>query len=208
MALYLIGLGLADEKDISVKGLEIVKSCDLIYLESYTSLLQRSKECLEQFYGKKVFLAAREFTEQKTKKIKTILKLQLEAGKANPAPPVGTALGPHGINIQDFCRQFNDATKDMTGDVVPAEITIFEDRTFTFILKTPPAAALLKKAAGIEKGSGTVPKVKAGKVSREDVRKIAERKMTDLNANDIEAAEKIVMGTARSMGIDVEKKKR
>ena len=138
------------------------------------------------------------------KKIKTILKLQLEAGKANPAPPVGTALGPHGINIQDFCRQFNDATKDMTGDVVPAEITIFEDRTFTFILKTPPAAALLKKAAGIEKGSGTVPKVKAGKVSREDVRKIAERKMTDLNANDIEAAEKIVMGTARSMGIDVE----
>ena len=138
------------------------------------------------------------------KKIKTVLKLQLEAGKANPAPPVGTALGPHGINIQDFCRQFNDATKDMTGDVVPAEITIFEDRTFTFILKTPPAAALLKKAAGIEKGSGTVPKVKAGKVSRADVRKIAERKMTDLNANDIEAAEKIVMGTARSMGIDVE----
>ena len=138
------------------------------------------------------------------KKIKTILKLQLEAGKANPAPPVGTALGPHGINIQDFCRQFNDATKDMTGDVVPAEITIFEDRTFTFVLNTPPAAALLKQAAGIEKGSGTVPKVKAGKVSRADVRKIAERKMTDLNANDIEAAEKIVMGTARSMGIDVE----
>ncbi|MDO8574556.1 MAG: 50S ribosomal protein L11 [bacterium] len=138
------------------------------------------------------------------KKIKTTLKLQLEAGKANPAPPVGTALGPHGINIQDFCKQFNDATKDMTGDVVPAEITIFEDRTFTFILKTPPAAALLKKAAGIEKGSGTVPKVKAGKVSRADVRKIAEKKMADLNANDIEAAEKIVMGTARSMGIDIE----
>ena len=138
------------------------------------------------------------------KKIKTVLKLQLEAGKANPAPPVGTALGPHGINIQDFCRQFNDATKDMIGDVVPAEITIFEDRTFTFILKTPPAAALLKKAAGVEKGSGTVPKVKAGKVSRADVRKIAEKKMVDLNANDIEAAEKIVMGTARSMGIDVE----
>ena len=138
------------------------------------------------------------------KKIKTVLKLQLEAGKANPAPPVGTALGPHGINIQDFCRQFNDATKDMTGDVVPAEITIFEDRTFTFILKPPPAAALLKKAASIDSRSGPLPKVKAGKVSRADVRRIAERKMTDLNANDIEAAEKIVMGTARSMGIDVE----
>ena len=138
------------------------------------------------------------------KKVKTVLKLQLEAGRANPAPPVGTALGPHGINIQDFCRQFNDATKNMTGDVVPAEITIYEDRSFSFILKTPPAAALLKKAAGIEKGSGTVPKVKAGKVSKADVRKIAEQKMADLNANDIEAAEKIVAGTARSMGIDIE----
>ena len=139
------------------------------------------------------------------KPIKTVLKLQLEAGKANPAPPVGTALGPHGINLMDFCKQFNEATKDMKGDVVPAEITIYEDRSFSFVLKTPPASALLKKAAGIEKGSGTVPKVKAGKVTREDVRKIAERKMIDLNAQDLDAAEKIISGTARSMGIDVEK---
>lgn len=139
------------------------------------------------------------------KKIKTTLKLQLEAGKANPAPPVGTALGPHGINLQDFCKQFNDETKDMTGDVVPAEITIYEDRSFSFVLKTPPAAALLKKAAGIEKGSGAVPKVKAGKVTHAQVREIAEKKMQDLNAHDVEAAIKIVEGTARSMGIDIEK---
>ncbi len=137
------------------------------------------------------------------KKIKTTLKLQLEAGKANPAPPVGTALGPHGINLQDFCKQFNDATKDMTGDVVPAQITIYEDRSFTFILKTPPASALLKKAAGLEKGSGTAPKVKAGKVTKADIRNIAEKKMVDLNAHTLEAAEKIIEGTARSMGIDV-----
>lgn len=137
------------------------------------------------------------------KAVKTTLKLQLEAGKANPSPPVGTALGPHGINLMDFCKQFNDATKEMTGDVVPAEITIYEDRSFTFVLKTPPASALLKKAAGVEKGSGNVPKVKAGKVSRADVRKIAERKMADLNAHDLNQAEKIVAGTARSMGIDV-----
>lgn len=137
------------------------------------------------------------------KKIKTTLKLQLEAGHANPAPPVGTALGPHGINIQDFCKQFNDATKDMIGDVVPAEITIYEDRSFTFILKTPPAAALLKKAAKIEKGSGNVPKMKVGKVTKADVRKIAEKKMVDLNAHTPEAAEKIIEGTAKSMGIDV-----
>jgi len=137
------------------------------------------------------------------KKVKTILKLQLPAGQANPAPPVGTALGPHGVNIQEFCKQFNDATKTMSGDVVPAEITIYEDRSFTFKLKTPPASALLKKAAGIEKGSGAVPKTKAGKVTREDIQKIAERKMEDLNANSVEAAMKIVEGTARSMGIDV-----
>ncbi|MEN9561543.1 MAG: hypothetical protein RIQ56_816 [Candidatus Parcubacteria bacterium] len=139
------------------------------------------------------------------KAIKTVLKLQLEAGKANPAPPVGTALGPHGINIMDFCKQFNEATKEMTGDVVPAEITIYEDRSFTFRLKTSPASALLKKAAGIEKGSGSPLKTKVGKVTKADVRKIAERKMVDLNAHDIEAAEKIVAGTARSMGIEVEK---
>lgn len=137
------------------------------------------------------------------KAIKTILKLQLPAGAANPAPPVGTALGPHGINIQDFCKKFNEATKDMTGDVVPAEITIYEDRSFEFKLKTPPASALLKRAAGIEKGSGDQLKNKVGKVTREDVRRIAERKMVDLNAYDVEAAMKIVEGTARNMGIEV-----
>lgn len=137
------------------------------------------------------------------KKVKAKLKLQLEAGKANPAPPVGTALGPHGINIGDFCKQFNDATKDMMGDVVPAEITIYEDRSFDFILKTPPASALLKKAAGVPKGSGDIIKNKVGKVTREDVRKIAEQKMVDLNATDVDAAEQIIRGTARSMGIEV-----
>jgi len=138
------------------------------------------------------------------KLVKTILKLQLSAGQANPAPPVGTALGPHGINIADFCKQFNEATKDMTGDVVPAEITIFEDRSFSFKLKTPPASDLLKKAAGVEKGSGEAHKVKVGKVTREDLKKIAERKMEDLNANDVEQAMKIIEGTARNMGITVE----
>lgn len=137
------------------------------------------------------------------KPIKITLKLQLEAGKANPAPPVGTALGPHGVNIQDFCKKFNDATKDMTGDVVPAEITIYEDRSFDFKLKTPPASALLKKAAGVEKGSGDPLKNKVGKVTKADVRKIAERKMVDLNAYDLDAAEKIIAGTARNMGIEV-----
>ena len=138
------------------------------------------------------------------KEIKTILKLQLEAGKANPAPPVGTALGPHGVNIQDFCKQFNDATKDMTGDVVPAEITIYADRSFTFKLKTPPVASLLKKAAGIEKGAANPLKDKAGSVSKAQVREIAERKMPDLNTDDVEAAMRIVEGTARNMGIKVE----
>jgi large subunit ribosomal protein L11 len=140
------------------------------------------------------------------KPIKTILKLQLEAGKANPAPPVGTALGPHGVNIQDFCKKFNDATKDMIGDVVPAEITIYEDRSFDFKLKTPPASALLKKAAGIEKGSANALTQKVGKVTKEDIRKIAERKMPDLNAYDIDAAMKIIEGTARNMGIEVVEK--
>jgi len=137
------------------------------------------------------------------KKIKTILKIQIEAGKANPAPPIGTALGPQGVNIQDFCKKFNDATKDMTGDIIPAEITIFEDRSFTFKLKTPPVSTLLKKAAGIEKGSSDPLKNKVGKITRADLRKIAERKMPDLNTDNIEAAEKIVMGTARNMGIEV-----
>ena len=138
-----------------------------------------------------------------SKAIKTILKLQLPAGAANPAPPVGTALGPHGVNIQDFCKKFNEATKDMAGDVVPAEITIFEDRSFEFKLKTPPASALLKKAAGIEKGSADALKQKVGKVTRADVRKIAERKMVDLNAYDLDAAEKIIAGTAKNMGLEV-----
>jgi large subunit ribosomal protein L11 len=137
------------------------------------------------------------------KKIKTVLKIQIEAGKATPAPPIGTALGPQGINIQDFCKKFNDATKDMAGDIVPAEITIYEDRSFTFKLKTPPVSALLKKAAGIEKGSGDPLKNKVGKVTRADVRKIAERKMPDLNAENIEAAMKIIEGTARNMGIEI-----
>ena len=138
------------------------------------------------------------------KKIKTIVKLQIEAGKATPAPPVGTALGPHGLNIADFVRQFNDATKDKMGEVTPVEITIYEDRSFTFVMKTPPAAFLLRKAAGIEKGSGQPNKNKVGKVTRDQVRQIAEIKMADLNANDIAGAMKILEGTARSMGIEVQ----
>ncbi|OGI16717.1 MAG: 50S ribosomal protein L11 [Candidatus Moranbacteria bacterium RIFCSPHIGHO2_02_FULL_40_12b] len=138
------------------------------------------------------------------KKIKTIVKLQILAGKANPAPPIGPALGQHGLNIQDFCARFNAATKDKGGDIIPAEITIFEDRTFTFVLKTPPASDLLRKAAGIEKGSGNPLKEKVGKVSKEQIRKIAETKIPDLNANDVEGAMKIIEGTARSMGIKIE----
>jgi len=139
------------------------------------------------------------------KAIKTNTKLQIQAGKANPAPPVGTALGPHGVNISQFCAQFNEATKEMGDDIIPVEITIYQDRSFEFKLKTPPVSALLKKAAAVEKGSGNPLKNKVGKVSKEDVRKIAERKMIDLNTDNIEAAEKIVEGTARSMGIEVEK---
>jgi large subunit ribosomal protein L11 len=137
------------------------------------------------------------------KKIRTVLTLQLPAGKATPAPPVGTALGPHGINIVEFTKSYNEKTSDKTGQVIPAQITIFEDRSFTFILKTPPAADLLRKAAGIEKGSQTTKRETAGRVSREQVRQIAETKMTDLNANDLDAAMKQVEGTARSMGIEV-----
>jgi large subunit ribosomal protein L11 len=138
------------------------------------------------------------------KKIKTIVKLQIPGGRANPAPPVGPALGQHGLNIQDFCSRFNAATQDKNGDIVPVEITVFEDRTFDFIMKTAPAAELLKKAAKIEKGSGNPLKNKVGKVTKDQVRQIAETKMEDLNANDVEAAAKIVEGTARSMGIKVE----
>ena len=138
------------------------------------------------------------------KKVKTILILQLSAAAATPAPPVGTVLGPQGINIQDFCKQFNDATKDMKGDIVPAEITIYEDRSFTFTLKTPPAASLLKKAAGIEKGAANPLTQKVGKVTRAQLREIAERKMPDLNTTNLDAAEKIIAGTARNMGITIE----
>jgi len=138
------------------------------------------------------------------KKIKTIIKLQLPAGKATPAPPVGPSLGQHGLNIQEFCTQFNNKTKDKDGDIIPAEITVYEDRTFSFVLKTPPAAALLKKAAGIEKGSGDQLKKKVGKVTKKQIEEIAKIKMPDLNAKDLTGAMKIVEGTARNMGITVE----
>lgn len=137
-------------------------------------------------------------------KIKTIIKLQIQAGKANPAPPVGPALGQHGLNIQEFCTKFNEATKDKMGDIIPAEITVFEDRTFKFVLKTPPASDLLRKSAGVPKGAGNPLKDKVGKISKDKLREIAEKKMPDLNANDVEGAEKIVAGTARSMGITIE----
>lgn len=137
------------------------------------------------------------------KKVKAVVKLQCEAGKANPAPPVGTALGPHGIAIQDFCQAFNDRTKDMMGSVIPAVITIYEDRSFDFILKQPPASSLIMKEIGIAKGSGIPNKTKVGKITKAQLRTVAERKMPDLNANDIEAAMKIMAGTARNMGVDV-----
>ncbi len=137
------------------------------------------------------------------KPVKTVVKLQIEAGKANPAPPVGPALGQHGLNIQEFCTAFNEKTKDKMGDVIPVEITIYEDRTFDFILKNPPVAILLKKAAKIEKGSGEPHVNKVGKVTEKQVEEIAKVKMTDLNTTDLEQAKKIVKGTARSMGIDI-----
>ena len=137
------------------------------------------------------------------KKIKALVKLQITGGQANPAPPVGTALGPHGVNLAEFCEKFNDATKDRMGEVTPAEITIYEDRTYEFILKTPPAAELLKKAAKIEKGSAKPLQEKVGKVTRAQIKEIAEKKMPDLNAKDIEGAMRIVEGTARNMGITI-----
>ena len=137
------------------------------------------------------------------KKVKTIVKLQVEGGRATPAPPVGTALGPHGINLQQFVLQFNEATKDKQGQVTPVEITIYEDRTFEFVLKTPPAAYLLRVAAGLEKGSGEPNKKKVGSVTRAQLKTIAEQKLQDLNANDVEAAMEIIAGTARSMGIEI-----
>lgn len=138
------------------------------------------------------------------KKVNAIIKLQIPAGKANPAPPVGPALGQHGLNIQDFCTQFNEKTKDKMGDVVPVEISVYEDRTFSFIMKTPPAAELLKKAAGVKKGAGNPLADKVGKVTKAQIREISETKMPDLNASNLEEADKVVEGTARSMGITVE----
>jgi large subunit ribosomal protein L11 len=136
------------------------------------------------------------------KKIKTVIKLQLQAGKATPAPPVGTALGPHGLNIMEFCKAYNERTANQTG-VIPAQITVYEDRTFTFITKTPPASEMLKKAAGVEKGSGNPNRDKVGSLSRQQVREIAEVKQADLNAHDLEHATRIIEGTARSMGLNV-----
>ena len=138
------------------------------------------------------------------KKVAALVKVALNAGAATPAPPVGTALGPHGVNIMEFCKAYNAATEPMRGNVIPVEITIYEDRSFTFVTKTPPAAELIKKAAGVAKGSGEPHKTKVAKLTREQVRTIAQTKMEDLNANDVEAASKIIAGTARSMGITVE----
>ncbi len=137
------------------------------------------------------------------KKVKTVIRLQIPAGKATPAPPIGTALGPHGLNIMEFCKAYNERTASMGDTVIPAEITVFEDRTFTFITKTPPAYNLLKKAAGVDKGSSVPNRDKVGVVSRDQVREIAELKMQDLNAYDLDHAMKIIEGTARSMGLTV-----
>ncbi len=138
------------------------------------------------------------------KKVAALVKVQLQAGAATPAPPVGTALGPHGVNIMEFCKAYNAATEPMRGNVIPVEITIYEDRSFTFVTKTPPAAELIKKAAGLSKGSSVPHKDKVGRISRDQVREIATTKMPDINANDINAAMKIVEGTARSMGVTVD----
>jgi large subunit ribosomal protein L11 len=138
------------------------------------------------------------------KKIAAVIKLQIQAGKANPAPPVGPALGQHGLNIMAFCKEYNERTAGQEGSIIPVEITVFEDRSFRFITKTPPATDLLKKASGLEKGSGNAGHEKAGKITRAQLREIAQLKAKDLNANSIEGAEKIIEGTARSMGIEVE----
>ena len=135
------------------------------------------------------------------KKVAAVVKIQIPAGAATPAPPVGTALGPHGVAIMDFCKAYNAQTEAMRGNVIPVEITIYEDRSFTFVTKTPPAAELIKKAAGVAKGSGVPQKDKVGKLTKDQVREIATTKLPDLNANDLDAAMKIVEGTARSMGI-------
>ena len=140
----------------------------------------------------------------KKKKVAGLIKLQIQAGAANPAPPVGPALGQHGVNIMEFCKAYNAATESQRGNIVPVEITVYEDRSFSFVTKTPPAAQLIKKAAGVAKGSGVPHTTKVGKITMDQVREIAETKKEDLNANDIDAAAKIIAGTARSMGITVE----
>lgn len=137
------------------------------------------------------------------KKVRAVLKLQIQAGKATPAPPVGPALGQHGVNIMQFVKEYNERTANQTGNVIPAEITVFEDRSFTFVTKTPPAADLLKKAIGVESGSGVPNRTKIGTVSRDQIREIAEFKLKDLNATDVDAAMRMIEGTARSMGIEV-----
>lgn len=139
------------------------------------------------------------------KPIKTVIKLQCSAGKANPAPPVGPALGQHGVNIMEFCKQFNEQTREKGDTIIPVEITVYEDRTFTFILKTPPAAVLIKKALKLDKASDNSKKNKVGKLSQAQLTEIAELKLPDLNANDVEAAKKVIAGTARSMGVEIEK---
>jgi large subunit ribosomal protein L11 len=138
------------------------------------------------------------------KKVLALVKLQIKAGAATPAPPVGTALGQHGVNIMDFCRQYNEATQQFAGQIIPVELTIFEDRSFSFVTKQPPAAELIKAAAGIEKGSDVPNRNKVGRLSQDQVRKIAEQKMDDLNANDIDHGMRIIAGTARSMGVEVD----
>ena len=138
------------------------------------------------------------------KKVTGLIKLQIQAGAANPAPPIGPALGQHGVNIMEFCKAYNAATESQRGNVIPVEITVYEDRSFTFITKTPPAAELIKKAAGIAKGSGVPQTTKVGRLTRDQVREIATTKLPDLNANDVDAAMKIVEGTARSMGVTTE----
>ncbi|MBP0000480.1 MAG: 50S ribosomal protein L11 [Cyanobacteria bacterium SID2] len=138
------------------------------------------------------------------KKVVALIKLAIPAGKANPAPPIGPALGQHGVNIMQFCKEYNAKTSDQAGTIVPVEISVYEDRSFTFVLKTPPASVLIKKAAGIEKGSGEPNRTKVGSISRSQLKEIAETKMPDLNANDIEAAMNIIEGTARNMGVKVE----
>jgi large subunit ribosomal protein L11 len=137
------------------------------------------------------------------RKVLTLIKLQVPGGQANPAPPVGPALGQHGVNIMEFCKAFNAQTQNEGGTIIPVEITVYEDRSFAFITKTPPAAVLIKEAIGLEKGSGEPNRAKVGTISREQLRQIAERKMPDLNAHDLDQAEKIIEGTARSMGVEV-----